>query len=44
MGRKATDLLFERVHEGRTASCHEVVAPSLVVRSTTAPPPESTGH
>ena len=39
MGRKAMDLLFERIHEGRTTPRHEVVAPSLVVRSTTAPPP-----
>ena len=39
MGRKAMDLLFERIHEGRTEPRHEVVAPSLVVRSTTAPPP-----
>lgn len=39
MGRKAMDLLFERIHEGRTDPRHEVVAPSLVVRSTTAPPP-----
>jgi DNA-binding LacI/PurR family transcriptional regulator len=39
MGRKAMDLLFERIHEGRTESRHLVVAPSLVVRSTTAPPP-----
>lgn len=38
MGRKAMDLLFERIHEGRTQPRHEVVAPSLVVRSTTAPP------
>lgn len=39
MGRKAMDLLFERIHEGRTEPRHEVVGPSLVVRSTTAPPP-----
>jgi DNA-binding LacI/PurR family transcriptional regulator len=39
MGRKAMDLLFERIHEGRTESRHLIVAPSLVVRSTTAPPP-----
>ena len=42
MGRKATDLLFERVHHGRTSARHEVVAPSLVVRSTTARPPGTT--
>ena len=29
MGRKAMDLLFERIHEGRTDPRHEVVAPSL---------------
>jgi DNA-binding LacI/PurR family transcriptional regulator len=43
MGRKAMDLLFERIHEGRTEPRHDVIAPSLVVRSTTAaPPPGST--
>jgi DNA-binding LacI/PurR family transcriptional regulator len=39
MGRKAMELLFERIHEGRVESRHEVTAPSLVVRSTTGPPP-----
>jgi len=42
MGRKAMELLFERIHEGRTQARHEIVAPSLVVRSTTAPPPART--
>jgi DNA-binding LacI/PurR family transcriptional regulator len=39
MGRKAMDLLFERIHEGRTEARHHVVSPSLVVRSTTSAPP-----
>ncbi len=39
MGRKGMELLFERIHEGRTEARHEIVAPSLVVRSTTGPPP-----
>jgi DNA-binding LacI/PurR family transcriptional regulator len=38
MGHKAMELLFERIHEGRTEARHVVVSPSLVVRSTTAPP------
>jgi DNA-binding LacI/PurR family transcriptional regulator len=38
MGRKAMDLLYERIHEGRTEPRHDIIAPSLVVRSTTAPP------
>ncbi len=43
MGRKAMDLLFERIHEGRTEARHYVIAPSLVVRSTTAAPPREAG-
>jgi DNA-binding LacI/PurR family transcriptional regulator len=43
MGRKAMDLLFERIHEGRTEPRHEVIAPSLVVRSTTRPPRNHSG-
>ncbi len=39
MGRKAMELLFERIHEGRTEARHDVIPPSLVVRSTTGPPP-----
>jgi len=39
MGRVAVDLMFERIHEGRTEPRHDVITPSLVVRSTTAPPP-----
>ncbi|GAB3709312.1 LacI family DNA-binding transcriptional regulator [Nocardiopsis nanhaiensis] len=37
MGRLATRLLLERVG-GRTGDRHEVLAPSLVVRASTAPP------
>jgi DNA-binding LacI/PurR family transcriptional regulator len=39
MGRKAMKLLFERIHEGRSDPRHDEIAPSLVVRSTTASPP-----
>jgi DNA-binding LacI/PurR family transcriptional regulator len=38
MGRKAMELLIERIHEGRTEPRHLVIAPSLVMRSTTGPP------
>jgi DNA-binding LacI/PurR family transcriptional regulator len=38
MGRSAVDRLTERLTGGRTTSLHDVVAPGLVVRSTTAPP------
>jgi DNA-binding LacI/PurR family transcriptional regulator len=38
MGRSAVDRLSERINGERTTSCHDVVAPSLVVRSTTGPP------
>jgi DNA-binding LacI/PurR family transcriptional regulator len=38
MGRSAVDRLSERLSSGRTASRHDVVAPGLVVRSTTSPP------
>jgi DNA-binding LacI/PurR family transcriptional regulator len=38
MGRSAVDRLAERITSHRTASRHDVVSPSLVVRSTTAPP------
>jgi len=38
MGRSAVDRLAERIASERTAPRHDVVAPSLVVRSTTAPP------
>ena len=39
MGRTAVDRLSERIDDGRTTPKHDVVAPSLVVRSTTGPPP-----
>jgi DNA-binding LacI/PurR family transcriptional regulator len=38
MGATAVRLLLERLDEGRTRARHLVVAPSLVVRGTTAPP------
>jgi DNA-binding LacI/PurR family transcriptional regulator len=38
MGRSAVDRLAARIASRRTAPHHDVVAPSLVVRSTTAPP------
>ncbi len=38
MGRSAVDRLSERIGGERTAPRHDVVAPSLVVRSTTGPP------
>ena len=38
MGRMALERLSERINGTRTEPRHDVVAPSLVVRSTTAPP------
>jgi DNA-binding LacI/PurR family transcriptional regulator len=38
MGRSAVDRLSERIIGERTTPRHDVVAPSLVVRSTTGPP------
>jgi DNA-binding LacI/PurR family transcriptional regulator len=38
MGRAAVDRLAERIASKRNAAQHDVVTPSLVVRSTTAPP------
>ena len=38
MGRSAVDRLSERIGGERTTPRHDVVAPSLVVRSTTGPP------
>ena len=38
MGRLAVDRLWERIDEGRSSARHDVIAPSLVVRSTTGPP------
>jgi DNA-binding LacI/PurR family transcriptional regulator len=38
MGRFAVDRLAERIASERTAPRHDVVTPSLVVRSTTGPP------
>lgn len=40
MGRLAFQSLWERVEDGRTRARHRVVVPSLVVRSSTAPPGE----
>jgi ABC-type sugar transport system substrate-binding protein len=36
-GRIATQLIFERLDEGRTIAVHHVVAPTLVVRRTSGP-------
>lgn len=40
MGRSAVERLSERINEERTTPRHDVVAPSLVVRSTTGPLPD----
>ena len=42
MGRAAVERLFERINGERTTPQHDVVAPSLVVRSTTGPPRDDT--
>ncbi len=39
MGVLAARLLLERIESGRTEPCLEVLKPSLVSRSTSAPPP-----
>lgn len=38
LGEMAIEALIERVEQGRTEAVHRVIAPSLVVRDTTAPP------
>jgi len=38
MGRSAVERLWERIGGVRTTPQHDVVAPNLVVRSTTGPP------
>lgn len=38
LGRIAVSLLIERLERGRTEARHEVIAPTLVARDTTAPP------
>lgn len=42
MGRTAADLLLDRLERRRGAARHVVMAPTLVVRRTTAPPAEPT--
>lgn len=37
IGARAVEMLIERIEEGRTESKHELLAPELVVRSTTGP-------
>jgi DNA-binding LacI/PurR family transcriptional regulator len=39
MGQMAVSMLLERLEQGRTRPCRAVLAPSLVVRGSTAPPP-----
>jgi len=39
MGRRALSALVERIEGGRTAPLHVRISPTLVVRTTTAPPP-----
>ena len=38
LGELAIEALIERIESGRTEAKHEVIAPSLVIRDTTAPP------
>jgi DNA-binding LacI/PurR family transcriptional regulator len=38
LGRLAIDALIERIEQGRTEAVHHVIAPTLVVRDTTASP------
>jgi DNA-binding LacI/PurR family transcriptional regulator len=40
MGQMAVSILMERLEEGRTRPRRAVLTPSLVVRGTTAPPPD----
>jgi DNA-binding LacI/PurR family transcriptional regulator len=39
LGREAAQLVLERLDEGREDARHVVIPPSLVIRSTTGPPP-----
>jgi DNA-binding LacI/PurR family transcriptional regulator len=39
IGRLGMECVFERIEGGRSTPRHEVVAPTLVVRSSTGPPP-----
>jgi DNA-binding LacI/PurR family transcriptional regulator len=39
LGALAVEALIERIEGGRTEAVHHVIAPSLVIRATTAPPP-----
>ncbi len=41
-GRIATELIMQRLDDGRTAAVHHVVAPTLVVRRTSGPPMAAT--
>jgi len=41
LGRLAIDRIIERI-DGRTEAIHNILPPSLVVRGSTAPPPETT--
>jgi DNA-binding LacI/PurR family transcriptional regulator len=39
LGELAIEALIERIEHGRKEAVHHVIAPSLVIRDTTAPPP-----
>jgi DNA-binding LacI/PurR family transcriptional regulator len=39
LGALAVEALIERIEGGRTKAVHHVIAPSLVIRDTTGPPP-----
>ena len=43
-GRIATELILERIDDGRTTAVHHVVAPTLVVRKTSGPATETSSE
>ena len=43
-GRIATELILERLDEGRSTAVHHVVAPTLVVRRTSGPPSKTSSE
>ena len=44
LGRLAIDRVLERIESGRTEAIHNILSPSLVVRGSTAPPPQADAH